>query len=139
MSLTKQYDVSVVVDKVGTLGTFDTLTGGGVDSEEIKYHPGAMNETITLGGTSEIDNVVVGRLYRLERDHVVVGRLLAFVGKVAVVVIKQPLDMEGNVWGRPLIYVGTLKRCTPPEHDSNAGADAAIIELEMTPSYVGVG
>jgi hypothetical protein len=56
-----------------------------------------------------------------------------------MVIAKQPLDADGNVWGRPLIYLGTHKRCTPPEHDANAGADPAIIELEMTPSYVGIG
>jgi hypothetical protein len=139
VSLTKNYDVTVWLDRVGQLGTFDTLTGGGVDSDELKYHPGGMAETISLGGVDEIDNVVVGRLYRLERDHVIVGSLLASPGKVGMIVVKQPLDPHGNVWGRPLIYIGTCKRCTPPEHDSNAGADAQIIELECTPSFVGVG
>jgi hypothetical protein len=136
--LTKHYDVTVWIDQVGSLGTFDTFTGGGVDSDEVKYHPGGMNQTISLGGTSEIDNVVIGRLYKLDRDHQLVGRLLDTPGKVGMIVVKQPLDPQGNVWGRPIVYIGTHKRTTPPEVDSNA-TDAAIIEVEMTPSYVGLG
>jgi hypothetical protein len=139
MSLTRQYDVSAWIDKVGQLGTFDTLTGGGVDSDEVKYHPGGMGETITLGGISEIDNVVLGRIYLLERDHQqYVAASLFQVGKVGMVIVKQPLDGEGNAWGRPIVYIGTFKRCTPPEHDSTA-TDAGIIEYEMTPAFVGLG
>lgn len=138
MALTKQYDVTAWIDKIGNLGTFDTFTGGGVDSDEVKYHPGAMNETITLGGTSEVENVVIGRLYKLTRDHQVVGPSLFYAGKVGFVIVKQPLDGDGNAWGRPLIYVGTFKRCTPPEHDSNA-TDPQIIEYEMSSATVGLG
>jgi hypothetical protein len=137
--LTKNYDVTAWLDRVGALGTFDTLTGGGVDSDELKYHLGGMSGVISLGGLSEVDNVVIGRIYLLERDHALVGALLDTPGKVGMVICKQPLDGDGNVWGRPLIYIGTHKRTTPPEHDSNAAADAALIELEMTPSYVGLG
>jgi hypothetical protein len=137
--LTKNYSVTAWLDHLGALGTFDTLTGGGVDSDELKYHLGGMSGVISLGGLSEVDNVVIGRIYLLERDHGLVGGLLDSPGKVGMVIAKQPLDREGNVWGRPLIYIGTHKRTTPPEHDSNAAADAALIELEMTPSYVGLG
>jgi hypothetical protein len=137
--LTKNYDVTVWLDNIGSLGTFDTFSGGGVDSEELKYHLGGMSGVISLGGLSEVDNVVVGRIYLLERDHVIVGPMLDSPGKVGMLVCKQPLDRDGNVWGRPIIYIGTHKRTTPPETDSNAGADAALIELEMTPSFVGLG
>jgi len=137
--LTKNYNVTAWLDHIGALGTFDTLSGGGVDSDELKYHLGGMSGVISLGGLSEVDNVVIGRIYLLERDHALVGALLDTPGKVGMVICKQPLDGDGNVWGRPLIYIGTHKRTTPPEHDSNAAADAAIIELEMTPSYVGLG
>lgn len=139
MSTTRQYDVTAWIDQVGQLGTFDTLTGGGVDSDEVKWHPGGMNETISLGGVSEIDNVVIGRIYLLERDHAqFLAASLFQVGKVGMVITKQPLDRDGNAWGRPLIYIGTYKRVTPPEHDSNA-TDAAVIEYELTPQFVGLG
>jgi hypothetical protein len=136
--LTKHYAVGVWIDQIGDLGWFDTFTGGGVDSDEVKYHPGAMAQTISLGGTSEVDNVVVGRLYELRRDHPIVGQLLDKCGKVQMVIAKHPLDPDGNAWGRPLVYVGTYKRCTPPEHDSNA-TDAAIMELELTSAMVALG
>jgi hypothetical protein len=139
MSLTKHYDVSAWIDKVGQLGTFDTLTGGGVDSDEVKWHPGGMGETISLGGTSEIENVVIGRIYLLARDHQqFAASSLFYPGRVGMVIVKQPLDGEGNAWGRPIVYIGTFKRCSPPEHDSNA-TDAGVIEYEMTPAFVGLG
>lgn len=139
MTLTKQYSVQAAVDGLGNLGVYDTFSGGGMDSDEVKYHPGAMQEVLSLGGSAEVDNVVIGRLYQLERDHQQVGALLVRCGKALFVITKQPLDRDGNAWGAPLIYQGTLKRCTPPEHDSNAASDAAIIELEMSAAKVWLG
>jgi hypothetical protein len=139
MSLKRQYDVTAWIDHIGQLGTFDSLTGGGVDSDELKYHPGGMAEVVSLGGRSEIDNVVIGRLYVLTRDHkLYIAGSLFRPGKVGMVVTKQPLDPDGNVWGRPIVYIGTYKRCTPPEHDSTS-SDASIIEYEMSPAFVGLG
>lgn len=139
MSLTKQYAVSAWLGSLGALGIFDTFTGGGVEADELKYHPGAMSQVISLGGSSEVENVVISRMYQLNRDHTIVGRLLDQPGKTPMLIVKQPLDPDGNVWGRPLIYSGTYRRCTPPEHDSSAAADIAMIELEMTAATVGLG
>lgn len=139
MSLTKQYSVQAAVDGLGNLGVFDSFSGGGLVADEVKYHPGAMQEVLALGGSAEVDNVVIGRIYLLERDHLQVGGLLTRTGKALFVITKQPLDRDGNAWGAPLIYQGVLTRCTPPEHDSNAAADAAIIELEMSSAKVWVG
>jgi hypothetical protein len=138
--LTKQYALWVWVDGVnfGSSSWWDTFTGGGMDSDEVKYHPGSMAEVISLGGTQEVDNCVVGRLYTIGRDDWVVGPLLHRCGKSQMQIAKYSLDRDGNVWGFPLIYLGTLKRCTPPEMDSNA-TDAAIIELEMSSARVWQG
>jgi len=126
-----EYDVRVTVDGIN-LGTFDTLTGGEIDSEELKYKPGAMAPEVSLGGTTTTGQVTVTRNYRLVRDHDRVHWLLGRVGRGNVVINKQPLDHDGNAYGRPLVYRGILKRVLPPEHDSNT-ADAAMIEIEVTP------
>jgi hypothetical protein len=126
-----QYDVKLIVDGTN-LGTFDTLTGGEVDSDELKYKPGGMAPSISLGGSTTIGQVVLGRNYRLQRDHLAVHRLLARVGKAAAVVVKQPLDADGNAYGKPLNYRGVLKRVLPPEVDSMS-TDPAILEIEITP------
>jgi hypothetical protein len=135
--LTKQFLVHAAIGPLGHVGTFDTFSGGGVDSDEEKWHPGGMGQTITLGGVSEIDNITISRL-RVLGDAWLEAQLLGVGGKYPMIVVKYPLDQDGNGWGPPLIYWGTFKRCAPPEHDSNA-TDAALIELEMTPATVSLG
>jgi hypothetical protein len=115
------------------LGIWDKKSGGEVDSEEYKYSPGAMAGTISLGGRKNVGNVTVSRLYRLMRDHTSEHQMLITgVGKARATVSQQPLDVDGNVFGPPLVLRGTLKRVTPPEVDSES-SDAAMVELEITP------
>lgn len=132
MSRQDQYDVRVSVDGVD-LSTFDTLSGGEIDSEETTYKPGGMGARISLGGSVNVGNVTVAVLYDLARIHVLAHWLISRVGKGDVVVNKQPLDVDGNVYGRPLVYRGKLKQVNPPEHDSES-SDAARLELEITPA-----
>jgi hypothetical protein len=111
-------------------GTWDKMSGGGLSSSATSYRPGGMAPPVSLGGQKVTANVTVSRLYRLGRDHDVVAQLLASVGKSRMVVSKQPLDIEGNVYGRPIVYRGTLDRVTPPEVDSESST-AGLLELEM--------
>lgn len=130
MSRVDQYSITVSVD-AEDLGIFDKMSGGGVDSDENKYKPGAMAPEVSLGGTATTANVVVSRLYDLNRDHLNVKNLIAKVGRATAVVKKQPLDPDGNPFGTPLVYRGKLKAVTPPEPDSESG-DAAMLALEVS-------
>jgi hypothetical protein len=112
-------------------GVWDKLDGGAIDSEDTKYYPGGMEDPTSLGGRKTTDNVTLGRLYRLERDHGHLNALIVGTGKSKVTIIKHSLDIDGNVYGSPLVYNGRLKRCTPPTHDSNASG-AAMVEIEVT-------
>ena len=115
-----------------SLGIWDKKTGGQIDSEEYKYPPGGMRPMVSLGGRRTTDNITVSRLYRLVRDHQeLLGRLMSGVGRARMEVAQQPLDIEGNTFGRPIVTRGTLKRVTPPDVDSES-SDPAMIELEMT-------
>lgn len=134
MSRKDMYDTRVTVDG-RNLGTFDVLTGGETDSDELKYKPGGMAPAVSLGGSVTVGQVVISRLYRLQRDHLLVHWLLGRVGKGRTVINKQPLDVDKNAFGKPLVYRGVLKRVTPPEVDSTS-TDAATIELEITPEGV---
>lgn len=130
------YTVNVQLEDVATgnmlnLGTFDKFAGGAVDSDDNKYYPGGMVPPISLGGRRTVDNVTVSRLYRLARDHDHVQRHINGVGRAQMVVTKQPMDIEGHVYGRPIVYRGTLKRFLAPEVDSEASA-AGLFELEMS-------
>lgn len=135
MSRQDQYAVTFNVDG-RDLGVWDKLSGGEVDSEETKYKPGGMGSQITLGGSVEVGAVTLSRLYVLARDHegaTGIHWLLSRVGKGRCTVNRQPLDADGNVYGRPVVYTGTLKTVTPPEIDSES-SDAALIECEITPA-----
>jgi hypothetical protein len=126
------WDVTVVVD--GThLGTFDVQTGGESDTDELTYKPGGMNAVISLGGSVTIGQVIVSRYYDHQRDDPQLHWLLSRVGKGQVKITKTSLDVNGQPWGKALVYTGVLKRVTPPEVDSTS-TDAATIEMEITPA-----
>jgi len=127
-----QHAIHVSVDGVD-FGIFDKKTGGEVDSSETTYQPGAMGQRISLGGVQEITALTVDRLFDLDRDGQQVHWLMSRVGKGDMVCSVQPLDVDGNVYGRPMTYKGKLKMVTPPEADSES-SDAALISLEMTPA-----
>ena len=127
-----QYAVSVSVDGT-SLGLFDQMTGGDVDTTELVYHPGGMLPTVALGGLVSVAAVVLIRLFDDVRDLPILPWLVSRVGKGNVVITKQPLDVDGNAYGKALRYQGKLKRCKPPEVDSNTTAEATI-ELEVTPT-----
>lgn len=130
MSRQDQYNVTVTVDTT-QLGTFDKMTGGELDSEELKYKPGAMAAEVSLGGSQTVSNLVLSRLYRLDRDLSQVPFLKSRVGKGDVTVAKQSLDVDGNPFGTPIIYRGKLKKLTLPEVNSE-GSNAALLELEVS-------
>jgi hypothetical protein len=133
VSRSDQYDVTVAIEGLGNLGTFDTFKGGEVDSDEQKYRPGGMGDPVSLGGAVTMGNVTVGRNYILERDHVIVHKLLALVGRANIVAVKQPLDLNKVPYGRPLVYQGKVKMVTPPEHDSTS-SDPSMLEIEFVPT-----
>lgn len=114
-------------------GIWDKKTGGKLDSEEYKYNPGAMGPAESLGGKTTTENIVLVRLYKRDRDHDTVGTLLKAVGKGECVVNQQPLDDDGNVYGKPIIWTGTLKSVSVPDTDSESSGPA-LLEVEVTPA-----
>lgn len=135
MSRQNQHLVTLTIEDPATgerrdLGLWDKLEGGGLDSEESTYRA-AGGTRVSLGGSVEPENVTLSRLYDLVRDHAQVGWLLAMVGRGRCSISKIPTDAAYASSGRPLTYGGTLKRCTPPEVDSESD-DPGLIELEFT-------
>lgn len=112
-------------------GIWDKKTGGGADSEELVYYPGGMSPPISLGGRKTTTDVTLQRLYRLGRDHDNVQQLFDAVGRSRVTIAQQPMDVHGNIYGRPIVYRGTLKTCNVPDADSEGNA-AALIEVVCT-------
>lgn len=134
MSRLDQYSVTVSLDGT-SIGVFDKMTGGELDSEETKYKPGAMAPQVSLGGSVTVNNVTVSRLYRLDRDAALLPSLKSRVGRGIVRVSKQSLDVNGNPFGTPLVYSGVLKQLTFPEPDSESSS-AAMLALEVSSATV---
>jgi hypothetical protein len=132
MSRADQYAVTVTADGAN-LGIWDKLEGGEIDSEETKYKPGGMLPQVSLGGTVEVGNVTVSRLYTLDDLVGKLRNLRGRVGKADMVVNRQSLDIDGNSYGDAWVYRGKLKTLTLPEIDSES-SDAAVVALEITPA-----
>jgi hypothetical protein len=130
MSRLDQYDIAVHMDGLD-LGIWDKMSGGEIDSEETKYKPGAMAPQISLGGSVTVSNVVVQRLYKIDRDLAMVPDIKARVGRATMVITKQSLDVDSNPFGSPIVYQGKLKKLTLPDPDSESSA-AAMIQLEIS-------
>jgi hypothetical protein len=133
MSTQAQAIITLTVDDE-KYGIWDKLTGGEVDSETLKYKPGNMGAPITLGGSVEVGDLTVSRLFLIGRDTEIINKLIGRVGKADCVVARSTLDPDGNVWSSgALVYKGKLKTVTPPELDSES-SDAALLELVISPS-----
>jgi hypothetical protein len=115
------------------LGVFETFSGGEIDSEETTYRLGAMGPRVALGGAVTVGNVTIGKLNELAWSQSIVHWLISRAGKGTLTIKKQPLDVDGNAFGRPLTYTGKLKQVNPPEADANS-SDAAVLELELSPA-----
>lgn len=113
------------------LGVWDTLAGGDVDADETKYRPGGMAPQKSLGGPPTTNNVTLGRLLDREDWDFMHSLMASRVGKADVVVARQPLDTDGNPFGRPLVYRGVLQNVNPGDTDSNS-SDAQVWEIVVS-------
>jgi hypothetical protein len=113
-------------------GIWDTRTGGEIDSEERLYYPGGMANPYSLGGRKTPGNVTLSRNYRLGRDHDNIQQLIDAAGVSAIKVSMQPMDRYKNRYGSPIVWTGTLKTVTLPEHNSESTSDPGMIELVCT-------
>lgn len=132
---TDTHSITVSVQNVATgdmiaLGVFDKRTGGETSASSTSYRPGGMGAPVALGGQKTTANVVVSRLYRLERDHDRRQMLENGVGRANMVVSDQPLQTDGTAYGKPVVWKGTLDGLKIPEVDSET-SDAGLMELTM--------
>lgn len=127
-----QHLITVTVDGKN-LGVFDKAPGAEIDSSETKYSPGGMAPQVTLGGRQTVGNIVASRLYEVSRDHELARSLVHRAGKAAMSISWQPLDTDGNPFGKPVVTSGKLKRVKFPDMDSESDG-AAMLELEMSSS-----
>ena len=121
----------VTVNVAGrNLGIWDTLSGPETDSEESRFRPGGMNDEVSLGGRQTLGNAVLSRLHD-EWLATQTKWLRSQCGMARGTIGRVPLNAFKQQAGPPEYYGGTLKRVSPPDHDS-MGGDAAMVEIELT-------
>ena len=113
-------------------GVWDTKTGGDLDSEERLYYPGGMKPPYSLGGRILPGQITLTRNYRIHRDHWRFQELINAVGKSGVQVQVFPMDKYGKEHTPAIVYTGTLKTVTPPEHNSESSSDPGMITVVIT-------
>lgn len=109
------------------LGEFRTFSGGAFDMTERKSANGATQRRRAKKGKLTTENVTISR----EDDGSVDLEWLRNQRGAAMVVTRQPLDDDDNPRGRPTVYTGKLKRCTPGEGDAEDETDDDVFELEQ--------
>lgn len=125
----------LTVNGTPIVDSWDKKTGGSVDPAETKYRPGGSPAQISLGGSQDVANVTLERLFVKERDAAVLAFLAPLAGKAVATVSQQALDSDYLPWGNPIIYQGRLGKCTIPDQDSNSQA-ASMISVEVSVSGV---
>jgi hypothetical protein len=120
------FEITLFID--GTdCGVWDKLTGGDLDSDDLKYRPGGnQGQEETLGGPQTVSDITVTRRWKLGRDTELAPFLAEKRGSGECVVVKQPLDRSYNAYGKPIVYNGTLKTVNLPDADSTANAVALL-------------
>jgi hypothetical protein len=100
------------------LGRFNTKTGGDITSD-ITGRWTADGWEVTAGRPM-IGDITFGRGFNKERDHELIRWLDTKVGGGRLVLNVQPLDEEGNVWGKPRTGTGRLKESHHGDIDSSS-------------------
>lgn len=125
-----QSRVTLIVDG-RNLGVWDDKTGGDSDSNSTQYFQGGMGPRISLGGTQQVNNIV---LSRLEDDSVIAFAkwLVSRSGKGKAVCSQQKLDDEGNPVGDPIVWTGKTKRSKYADVQSQSNSPAQFeCEIEV--------
>jgi hypothetical protein len=103
-------------------GVWDTLGGGEVEADENKYRAGGMARQVSLGGPAHVNNVTLGRLLDKPDWAAMKGLMASRCGKARCSISRQPLDVDGQPFGDPLVETGVLQQVTPGDTDSNGSA-----------------
>lgn len=124
-----QWQITASIDGRPT-GVWATFAGGNRTADTTKFRPGAMAPEVALGGMASTGDVTLSRLISRD-DWELIGQLDARIGKARVTISRQPLDVDGNPWGRAKTYAGILADVNAGDTDANSG-DAQTWEITVT-------
>lgn len=128
--------ILVAVDGVPLPPTFSwqSMSGGDIESASLNVRPGGIMSSISLGGPSKRNDVTVRHVYGASNGsdsfHHFLNALDTACGQTRMAVSFTPLDTDGNTQGGTLTYTGTLKSVQHPTWDANS-TNAATLTLVM--------
>lgn len=128
MSTQHDYRVTVAIDGKD-IGVFDSRTGGEIEADVQRKNTGTGPKLYPARAVP--GDVTVVRGYERERDHELSRHLATRCGKAQMVVSEQPLDEDGNAWGRPKVFTGLLRTVNTGDVDADS-EDPRDLELTMT-------
>lgn len=100
-------------------GVWDAFKGGDIDSTADTYRAGAMADQEVVGGQATIAPVSLDKALDLQNDWALLQQLMAAgVGNAPITIHRQPLDINKNPFGSPLVYTGIVKSLAPGDTDS---------------------
>lgn len=127
MSTQSQYHLTVSVDGK-SIGVFDRLTGGDISAENVTRQTGEGRKVYPAKGKPSDLTVVRG--FERVRDWELVRQLEKRAGIATMTVTEQPLDEDGNAWGRPKTKTGILNSVNGGEVDKDSD-EPRDLELGM--------
>lgn len=110
------------------LGVWDDKTGGDSDSNTVQYFLGGAGPRISLGGTTQVANVV---LSKLEDDALMANAKWLLNYKGPAVITQQKLDDDGNPVYEPFQWTGRIKRAKLADVSSQGTNTPSVFEVEM--------
>lgn len=108
-------------------GVFEKKSGGKLSGNTTKLFPGGMSPEKSLGGRPTSDLITLTRNYDRIRDHDNLSQLVPGVGRYPCVLQQVPLDADGNTYGSPVTWNGTLDSVALPDVDASSTASAEIV------------
>lgn len=122
-----------IVRVVGIGANFATKTGGDITASVTKAWDGGAKRADNIPGSSEIENITVGRTYDPDRDGVLLERLRDRVGEFTSSIVVTPTDRRfiRSSRAKPTVYDDcVLVRIKEPDVDASS-SDPATFELEF--------
>lgn len=124
--------ITVSVNEV-SLGTFDSYSGGEPTAKGNKHRAGGMGLEVSYGSLPSWSDITVSRVYEWARDWELERTLVGLAGRVTAHMTEQPLDPDGNAYGKPKVWQGRFLGVKPGKADSTSDAVRLWeIDIEVT-------
>jgi hypothetical protein len=128
LSSKQQFLITVVVDGI-SIGVFDTHSGGDSQAKGNKHRPGGMGDEVSYASLPSYSDLKVTRVYERNRDHELIRTLSAKSGLKPASMTEQPLDADGNAWGKPTVYTGRFLGLSRGDTDSTFELDIEVTSI----------